>query len=339
MLARPSSTSVPSGSSSRPTRSTSRPARGSRTSARSRKGVLRSFNPMPGGRRRDAIYYSVLRGEWPGVAAALTAGRKGSSRVTVPLVHAPRRRLHRWARARRGTGHAAAGLPRRPARPDQRALAPPAVPRRAAAGPGRLRRDHRRADSRAAGRSCAVSPTERASPSTEAVLLQVRREILGYQKLPTMGDCTTYARTGPDPVLAQTVDLNGDLDDHIAVLDVATGARRSLVLSFGGLLGYLGVNDAGLAVGLNLVLGGAVAARAAAVPGDPPRARQREQRRRSAGGAARVADGQLPVADAVRPHHHRVGGVRSRTTCGSCTVRSRCTPTTSCTPTSCRATS
>ncbi|MFC6880365.1 GNAT family N-acetyltransferase [Actinomadura yumaensis] len=28
-------------------------------------GTLRSFNPMPGGRRRDAVYYSVLRAEWP----------------------------------------------------------------------------------------------------------------------------------------------------------------------------------------------------------------------------------------------------------------------------------
>ncbi|MFV2104319.1 C45 family autoproteolytic acyltransferase/hydolase [Micromonospora sp. LOL_024] len=86
----------------------------------------------------------------------------------------------------------------------------------------------------------------------EAVLLQVRREILGYQRVPTMGDCTTYACPGPDPLLAQTVDLNGDLDDQIAVLD--TGS--ALVLSFGGTLGYLGVNRAGLAVGLNLVLGG-----------------------------------------------------------------------------------
>jgi RimJ/RimL family protein N-acetyltransferase len=30
-------------------------------------GTLRSFNYMPGGRRRDAIFYSVLRGEWPKV--------------------------------------------------------------------------------------------------------------------------------------------------------------------------------------------------------------------------------------------------------------------------------
>ena len=94
----------------------------------------------------------------------------------------------------------------------------------------------------------------------EATLLQLRREIMGYQRVPAMGDCTTYARTGggTPPVLAQTVDLNGDLDDQISVLHVAPAdsPRRVLVLSFGGLLGYLGVNSDGLAVGLNLVLGG-----------------------------------------------------------------------------------
>lgn len=34
-------------------------------------GVLRSFNYMPGGRRRDAVYYSVLRAEWPAVGKSL----------------------------------------------------------------------------------------------------------------------------------------------------------------------------------------------------------------------------------------------------------------------------
>ncbi|RDI68638.1 C45 family autoproteolytic acyltransferase/hydolase [Nocardia pseudobrasiliensis] len=92
----------------------------------------------------------------------------------------------------------------------------------------------------------------------EAALLQLRREILGYQKIPSAGDCTTYALAGADPVLAQTVDLNGDLDDQISVLEIARAgaSRRVLVLSFGGLLGYLGLNSDGLAVGLNLVLGG-----------------------------------------------------------------------------------
>jgi RimJ/RimL family protein N-acetyltransferase len=35
-------------------------------------GVLRSFNPMPEGRRRDAIYYSVLRAEWPSLQDQLS---------------------------------------------------------------------------------------------------------------------------------------------------------------------------------------------------------------------------------------------------------------------------
>lgn len=100
-------------------------------------------------------------------------------------------------------------------------------------------------------------------PLDVAVLLQARREIIGYQKIPARGDCTTYASlvAGPSqsPVLAQTVDLNGNLDDQIAVLDISLSgsARRALVVSFGGLLGYLGINSDGLAIGLNLVLGGA----------------------------------------------------------------------------------
>jgi hypothetical protein len=99
--------------------------------------------------------------------------------------------------------------------------------------------------------------------AAEALLLQTRRELIGFQKIPARGDCTTYASlsAGPDgtPVLAQTVDLNGNLDDQIAVLDIelsGPGRRRALVLSFGGLLGYLGINSDGLAIGLNLVLGG-----------------------------------------------------------------------------------
>jgi len=91
--------------------------------------------------------------------------------------------------------------------------------------------------------------------SDEAWLLQVRREILGYSRV-TAGDCTSYAAIRGAPVLAQTVDLNGNLDDQIAVLAVRGPRHRSVTLSFAGLLGYLGVNDAGVAIGLNLVLGG-----------------------------------------------------------------------------------
>ena len=92
----------------------------------------------------------------------------------------------------------------------------------------------------------------------EATILQIRREIMGYRRVVTAGDCTTYARTGPDCVLAQTIDLNGDLEDQLCVLDIARNGtgRRALVLTFTGLLGYLGMNSDGLAIGLNLVLGG-----------------------------------------------------------------------------------
>ena len=39
-------------------------------------GVLRSYNFMPSGRRRDAVYYSILAGEWPSVSEQLrTHGR------------------------------------------------------------------------------------------------------------------------------------------------------------------------------------------------------------------------------------------------------------------------
>ncbi|GAA3808411.1 GNAT family protein [Sphaerisporangium flaviroseum] len=39
-------------------------------------GTLRSFNPMPGGRRRDAVFYSVLRAEWPAVKQQLATQPK-----------------------------------------------------------------------------------------------------------------------------------------------------------------------------------------------------------------------------------------------------------------------
>jgi RimJ/RimL family protein N-acetyltransferase len=39
-------------------------------------GTLRSYNPMPGGRRRDAVFYSVLRSEWPEVKELLLSSPK-----------------------------------------------------------------------------------------------------------------------------------------------------------------------------------------------------------------------------------------------------------------------
>ncbi|WP_327257951.1 GNAT family N-acetyltransferase [Streptomyces sp. NBC_01244] len=50
--------------------------RGLRNIGATEEGTLRSFNYMPGGRRRDAVFYSILRAEWPRVLDALSRGPK-----------------------------------------------------------------------------------------------------------------------------------------------------------------------------------------------------------------------------------------------------------------------
>lgn len=102
----------------------------------------------------------------------------------------------------------------------------------------------------------------------EALVLQLRRELVGYQKIRradgrkisvASGDCTTFGRVEPaGSVLGQTVDLNGHMTRELTVLRIRHARRdhRTLLLSFTGLLGYLGMNSHGLAVGLNLVLAG-----------------------------------------------------------------------------------
>lgn len=94
----------------------------------------------------------------------------------------------------------------------------------------------------------------------EAYLLQLRRELVGYRSVRSRGDCTTFGRLAPGgAVIGQTIDLNGDMAPELTVLDLGLEdrGRRLLLLSFTGLLGYLGMNDRGLAICLNLVLGGA----------------------------------------------------------------------------------
>jgi RimJ/RimL family protein N-acetyltransferase len=45
-------------------------------------GILRSYNPMPDSRRRNAVFYSVLLGEWPHVKEQLLAHPKVTPRST-----------------------------------------------------------------------------------------------------------------------------------------------------------------------------------------------------------------------------------------------------------------
>lgn len=92
----------------------------------------------------------------------------------------------------------------------------------------------------------------------EALLLQLRREVVGYSHVPTRGECTSFVtRVGTSLVGAQTIDLNGCLDDHMRVVRYVNPHGRSiLMLTYTGLLGFIGLNDQGVAVLINLVVGG-----------------------------------------------------------------------------------
>ncbi|WP_375411715.1 GNAT family N-acetyltransferase [uncultured Bradyrhizobium sp.] len=50
--------------------------RGLRNIGAKEEGVFRSYNVMPGGRRRDAVYYSILAAEWPDVKTMLSRPEK-----------------------------------------------------------------------------------------------------------------------------------------------------------------------------------------------------------------------------------------------------------------------
>ncbi|RKG75780.1 peptidase C45 [Corallococcus exercitus] len=102
----------------------------------------------------------------------------------------------------------------------------------------------------------------------EALLLQLRRELLGAPAGPAGGDCSTLAvRDARGRRLAQTVDQDGliaDLGIVLRILPEHDGAPEVLMFTFAGLLGYLGLNSFGLGVSINLLtsdMGG---------PGVPP---------------------------------------------------------------------
>ncbi|MDQ1738616.1 MAG: hypothetical protein QOE53_268 [Pseudonocardiales bacterium] len=84
----------------------------------------------------------------------------------------------------------------------------------------------------------------------DAWWLQLRRELLAVPA----GDCTTAA-FAPAGLIGQTVDLPPGLGDGLHALDIAADGEvpAALVVTFAGLLGYLGINAAGLAVGINMV--------------------------------------------------------------------------------------
>jgi isopenicillin-N N-acyltransferase like protein len=93
-----------------------------------------------------------------------------------------------------------------------------------------------------------------------AVLLQVRRELIGYSPF-TMGECSLSAHLHSPfgPYVAQTVDLNGQVGDLGTLMTIAPTDHRThgiAMYTLAGLLGFAGMNDAGVCIGINLVLGG-----------------------------------------------------------------------------------
>ncbi|HEV7239243.1 MAG TPA: C45 family peptidase [Thermoanaerobaculia bacterium] len=90
----------------------------------------------------------------------------------------------------------------------------------------------------------------------QAMSLQLRRELIRHPR--EAGDCTSIAHVGNGrgPLIAQNVDLVGDLSELSLVLHVeSSDASRPKIclLTFVGLCAYLGINSHGLAVGINMV--------------------------------------------------------------------------------------
>jgi len=87
----------------------------------------------------------------------------------------------------------------------------------------------------------------------DAYLLQIRRELIAHRD----GDCSLIAGRTADgeTVVAQTVDLPGAMTELGLILRVRDPHGPDVCMfTFAGLLGYLGLNEAGLAVGINMVL-------------------------------------------------------------------------------------
>ncbi len=89
----------------------------------------------------------------------------------------------------------------------------------------------------------------------EAILLQIRRELIGQASL---GECSLIASMDVNKkmTIAQTIDLNGKMTNLGQVFRITSSTinvPEILIYSFAGLLGYIGLNSAGLAIGINFV--------------------------------------------------------------------------------------
>lgn len=89
----------------------------------------------------------------------------------------------------------------------------------------------------------------------QAVLLQVRREILMHLRKGANSDCSTFSLPINKRVVAQTIDLNSSFAEFGTVFQIEPwcGSPEILMFSFAGLLGYMGMNSSGLAIAINMV--------------------------------------------------------------------------------------
>ncbi len=90
----------------------------------------------------------------------------------------------------------------------------------------------------------------------EAILLQMRREIVGKSSLAS-GECSLIAKLEQqEAVIAQTVDQNPVMAALGRIFRICSSDQNIpeiLMFSFSGLLGFLGMNSAGLGIGINFV--------------------------------------------------------------------------------------
>ncbi len=92
----------------------------------------------------------------------------------------------------------------------------------------------------------------------QAVLLQVRRELVGIKGFTLQGDCSSFGiRHENKMTMGQTIDLPGDMTALGNVFKITPSKKEGpkiMMYSFAGLLGYMGMNSFGVAVAINLVI-------------------------------------------------------------------------------------
>ena len=92
----------------------------------------------------------------------------------------------------------------------------------------------------------------------QALLLQVRREVLMLISKGDNSDCSSFALPINTLTVAQTIDLNSSFSEFGTVFQIAKWKETPeiLMFSFAGLLGYMGMNSSGLAIAINMVSSG-----------------------------------------------------------------------------------